>query len=103
MSSSASSLSNDSFYASELQRALNEQTFGISSFKITQRSSLDATAGVTLLEGDQLEIILFANGYKQVGTDAVYETIDDLLSSLSPSYVVKRHEALVAKLQQLAR
>jgi hypothetical protein len=52
------------FTSTELQRALQEQLFGIASFHMLQPSDrLQAVAIVTLLEGPKLTISLTSRGY----------------------------------------
>lgn len=52
-----------SFPAGELERALSEQSFGIASYEITERSALEAAARVVLLEGEVVSISLTSRGY----------------------------------------
>ena len=52
-----------SFPTGELERALSEQSFGIASYEITERSALEATARVVLLEGEVVSISLTSRGY----------------------------------------
>jgi hypothetical protein len=52
------------FYRSELARALNEQTFGISSSEITRFTEDEAEASITLLEGNIITVVLSSAGYK---------------------------------------
>jgi hypothetical protein len=55
----------DSFFSSELERALEEQSFGIAGFELlTSTSSLESSALVTLLEGDIVNISLSSRGYQ---------------------------------------
>jgi hypothetical protein len=55
----------DSFFSSELERALEEQSFGIAGFELVRStSSLESSAFVTLLEGDVVNISLSARGYQ---------------------------------------
>lgn len=51
------------FCTAELERALSEQLFGISSYSITLSSPLRAVASVTLLEGRTVAIQLTTRGY----------------------------------------
>ncbi|KAI0304594.1 hypothetical protein BC826DRAFT_977101 [Russula brevipes] len=87
---------------SELARALNEQTFGISSSEVTHFTEDEAEASITLLEGNIITVALSSAGYKVLGQGRFYETLDDLLSSTSPAYAAKRMETLMARLQALA-
>ncbi|THH12284.1 hypothetical protein EW146_g7758 [Bondarzewia mesenterica] len=98
------------FFEEELRSALHEQAFGISCFEMIRATSLDATAALTILEGNRIEFTLFTGGYQISGAEnysavlgVVYETIEDLLSAISPLYVEKKHEALVARLALLSR
>lgn len=55
----------DSFFYSELERALNEQSFGIAAFQLARpTTSLEASSYVTLLEGNVVHISLSARGYQ---------------------------------------
>lgn len=55
----------DSFFYLELERALNEQSFGITRFQLARpTTSLEASAYVTLLEGNTVHISLSARGYQ---------------------------------------
>lgn len=51
------------FYARELGKALGEQSFGIRDFQITEDSSLQCSASVTLLEGNTIQVTLKKSGY----------------------------------------
>jgi len=54
-----------SFFSSELERALEEQSFGISEFELEDStSSLESSALVTLLEGEVVAISLSSRGYQ---------------------------------------
>jgi hypothetical protein len=51
--------------SSELEMALDEQSFGIAGFElVSSTSSLESSALVTLLEGDVVHISLSARGYQ---------------------------------------
>lgn len=52
-----------SFYASELQTALEEQIFGIQSFSFASSTPYEAKASVKLLEGDSIIVRLTIQGY----------------------------------------
>ena len=55
----------DSFFYLELERALGEQSFGITAFQLVgPTTSLEASAYVTLLEGNIVHISLSARGYQ---------------------------------------
>jgi len=89
------------FYRRELTQALNEQTFGISCSEIICSTESEAQATVTLLEGNTIDVVLSSAGYKMSDHETFYETLDDLLSSMSPAHAAKRVEMLVGKLQGL--
>ena len=52
------------FTRSELDRALSEQSFGITSYEITDSTELEASARVVLLEGNVIIISLTSRGYQ---------------------------------------
>lgn len=52
-----------SFYADELHRALQEQSFGIESFSMENATSLQATATVKILEGLNVTLKLTIRGF----------------------------------------
>lgn len=53
------------FFTSELDRSLREQSFGIAGFETMRPTgSLEASAHVTLLEGDVVTISLTSRGYQ---------------------------------------
>ena len=52
------------FTRSELDRALSEQSFGITSYEITDSTELEASARVALLEGNVIIISLTSRGYQ---------------------------------------
>ena len=56
--------SSSTFYRNELHRALEEQKFGISSYKLGQSSALEANAQVVLLEGTKITIVISIRGYQ---------------------------------------
>jgi len=89
------------FYIDELQRALSEQAIAIRSFSVIDSSSLQATASVTLLEGNDITIKLTNRGY-QSADDIIFETIEDLLRSVSPLYAQKSHALLLQALEGLS-
>ncbi|KAI0274956.1 hypothetical protein BC834DRAFT_850484 [Gloeopeniophorella convolvens] len=100
------------FYRIELERALSEQSFGVERSEIVYSNEHEAGASVTLLEGEIITAVLSSAGYKVsdaehlarelAAQETYYETLDDLLSSKSPSYAAKRVNVLMAKLQGLA-
>ncbi|KAG6332812.1 hypothetical protein ID866_6276 [Astraeus odoratus] len=93
--------SSSNFFYNELQRALSEQSFGIARYEVAKPiSPHEATASVTMLEGPCVSITLNARGY-HVNSDQIFESIEDLLMSLSPKYTQKKSDALFAKLQGL--
>ena len=51
------------FTKSELERALSEQSFGISAYEIVTCTELEASAVVTLLEGKTVSVSLTPRGY----------------------------------------
>ncbi|KAH8997414.1 splicing factor 3B subunit 10-domain-containing protein [Lactarius akahatsu] len=89
------------FYRRELARALDEQSFGITHSEVTHFSENEAEATITLLEGQAVNVALSSAGYKVTAEETYYETLDDLLSFISPSYAAKRVEALMERLQGL--
>lgn len=106
------------FFRDELHRALSEQSYGISSFTLKdQTSRLFSAASVELLEGNVIEICLTAHGYgvmsicvgitlkltsvQIVGSEGTHETVDALLSQVSPRYREAQNQALFSKLQAL--
>jgi len=97
-----------SFFTAELERSLREQSFGIAGFEPMRPSgSLEASAHVTLLEGEAITISLTSRGYQLVKnhrTQAgkVYEAIESLLQSVSGAYERKRRDTLFAKLEKLS-
>lgn len=117
-----SSSSSSSFCRTELQRALKEQAFGIQNFSITSSSSQQASALVVLLEGQRLVVQLTTRGFSvckksplftasnayffsqivNFKSTKIHETIENLLQSVSPLYVKKRQEALLAALSELS-
>jgi Protein of unknown function (DUF727) len=111
------------FLSSELQRALNEQSFGIATYTLApSASALQAIASVTLLEGRTIFITLSARGYRvrrrvrlypslsecrslflcQVGNYSTYESLDALLQAVSPMYARRRQELLIRRLEELS-
>jgi len=101
----------DSFLPTELERALNEQSFAIAGFELmTSTSPLEASALVTLLEGDVVRVSLSARGYQLTRNPhsgsppepEIFEAIEALLGSSSPLYEKKRSETLFARLETLS-
>ncbi|KZS92894.1 hypothetical protein SISNIDRAFT_549931 [Sistotremastrum niveocremeum HHB9708] len=100
------------FYRDEMTRALSEQSYGISAYSISTSSRMDADAEVTILEGSKCTIHLNCNGYKLVAaapaipnttTGVIYENMEELLQAVSPLFLKKRGELLVAKLNSRQR
>ncbi|KAI6030954.1 hypothetical protein F5J12DRAFT_713244 [Pisolithus orientalis] len=94
-----------SFFYNELRRALSEQTFGIARYEVaTPVSAYEATASVTVLEGSCVSVTLTGRGYHVgigLSNGQTFETIEDLLMSISPKYAQQRSDALFAKLRGL--
>ncbi|KIK06161.1 hypothetical protein K443DRAFT_285809 [Laccaria amethystina LaAM-08-1] len=94
-----------SFCNAELDRALKEQGFAIHSYAITSSSPRQASASVVLLEGRRLTITLTTQGYSidngKLSSRNVYETLENLLQSVSTMYNQRRQEALFAALEKL--
>ncbi|KAJ7147102.1 hypothetical protein C8R43DRAFT_1129883 [Mycena crocata] len=101
------------FCADELQHALAEEssTSAIGPFRLTASAPLCATASVTLLEGRTILINLTTNGYSIVPGDMgsqaaaeptgpTFESIEQLLRSVSTMYEQRRQEALIAALER---
>jgi len=97
------------FDSDELERALEEQSFGISEFELEDStSSLESSALVTLLEGEVVAISLSSRGYQLIRNPRsssprmgkIYEAIESLLQSVSPMYERKRRENLFAQLER---
>ncbi|KAI0769912.1 hypothetical protein C8Q74DRAFT_1202280 [Fomes fomentarius] len=101
------------FVEEELVRALNEQSFGLSSYEIVSTSPLKAIARVVLLEEAIIMVSLTSRGYQlnspseppsdsDLDAEAVFENIEQLLQSVSPSYEAARRSVFVAKLSALS-
>ncbi|KAL0961321.1 hypothetical protein HGRIS_006279 [Hohenbuehelia grisea] len=103
-----------SFFGTELQRALREQAFGITSFELVDAGPLQAGAKVTLLEGSAVTVTLTGRGYHwdahqsqrpsvsaSSSSGQVYEGIEDLLTAISPLYQQRFQETLFSKLAKL--
>ncbi|KXN88257.1 hypothetical protein AN958_07716 [Leucoagaricus sp. SymC.cos] len=96
-----------SFFGQELHRALREQGPAIHSFKIVNAGPLQAVARVKILEGHTIEVLLTQQGYKvdckpNEGMSSTFESVEDLLHSLSPLYAQRRSEALFEALKRLS-
>lgn len=74
---SSSPTTPSSFFSSELKRALSEQIFGISGYKLGTSSSYEANAKVDLLEGAQMLISLSYRGFQvsQMGAFTYYSAL----------------------------
>ncbi|KAK7690366.1 hypothetical protein QCA50_007023 [Cerrena zonata] len=101
------------FTHSELERALSEQSFGITSYEIISSSELEASARVVLLEGSVIVVSLTSRGYQIVPSsktdeieaglpDDVFEEVDILLQAISERYRQARQMALMEKLALLS-
>ncbi|KAJ7675697.1 hypothetical protein DFH06DRAFT_977054 [Mycena polygramma] len=96
------------FCADELQQALAEESSAsaIGPYHLTSTASLGATASVTLLEGRTISINLTTNGYSDdTGgrkTGKTFESIEQLLRSVSSMYEQRRQEALIAALERVS-
>ncbi|KAJ7025365.1 hypothetical protein C8F04DRAFT_1269254 [Mycena alexandri] len=101
------------FCADELQLALTEESSAsaIGPFRLTAKAPLCATASVTLLEGHTISVNLTTNGYSIVPgdgqshnragpTESTFESIEQLLRSVSTMYEQRRQEALIAALER---
>ncbi len=119
-----------SFMLEELERALAEQSFAISSFETTSSSPLKATARVVLLEGEVVLVSLTSRGYQVCDnglasgmlrthsvqlhspseapmdpdhdTEIIFETIEQLLQTVSPQFESAQSSALMEKLELLS-
>ena len=112
------------FPGGELTHALQEHSFGVSQFEITSVSAHEASARIILLEQSSVTVVLTTSGYAvrmlyidgyergplmrivQINQGAglkTFETLEDLLASISPAYVERRQQSLLAKLQVLAQ
>ncbi|KAJ6585125.1 hypothetical protein B0H19DRAFT_1108379 [Mycena capillaripes] len=107
------------FCADELQHALAEESSAsaIGPFRLTSTAALCATASVTLLEGRTILINLTTNGYSIIPGDGqndiggqtltaptgqTFESIEQLLRSVSTMYEQRRQEALIAALERVS-
>ncbi|GAA5822674.1 hypothetical protein JCM11251_004337 [Rhodosporidiobolus azoricus] len=100
-----------SFAASELQQALSEVPWGLRSHRILHSDAAgEARAEVDLLETGQTAVVLCREGGWSVveakggcpNPDTVFETLDDLLLAVSPTFEAKRMEKLFEKLNAVA-
>ncbi|PFH53986.1 hypothetical protein AMATHDRAFT_186670 [Amanita thiersii Skay4041] len=100
--------SHPSFFATELQQALLENSPGIRSFTITATSSVHCSASVILLEGQRVDITLRFNGYSLDNSErhsqraqTTYETVEGLLMDISPLHRQWSETALTKALERL--
>ncbi|KAI0755219.1 hypothetical protein C8Q80DRAFT_418593 [Daedaleopsis nitida] len=100
------------FVEEELNHTLTEQSFGISSYEIVSTSPLKATAKIVLLEEETVMVSLTSRGFQlhspseppmdpDLDAEIVFETIEQLLQSVSPRYGAAQRSALMAKLNAL--
>ncbi|KAJ3480059.1 hypothetical protein NLI96_g8617 [Meripilus lineatus] len=103
------------FTTTELERAISEQSFGISGYELlaSESTEREASALVTLLEGKQINVSLTPRGFgfREIGPgtqdaddrdQTIFETIEDLLRSVSPLYVQAHGQALFRKLSEIS-
>ncbi|CAL1712703.1 unnamed protein product [Somion occarium] len=96
----------------ELEQALSEQSFGITSYKITSSTDLQASARVVLLEGNTITISLTSRGYEVIDSSSaepesnqagnIFEDVEHLLQSVSNQYSNARQKALMERLTLLS-
>ncbi|KAL5501555.1 hypothetical protein ACEPAH_8815 [Sanghuangporus vaninii] len=102
--SASPSSGSPSFFRTELEHALSEQSFGIAGYAMQSATAHDASAAVTLLERVQIIITLTIRGYRvaeglvPANENPEFEVLEALLQHYSPMYNSKRAELLVAKL-----
>lgn len=53
-----------SFAPAELEQALKEQAYGISSYEISKKSPMESIAEVITLEGEHIRLCLTPRGYE---------------------------------------
>ncbi|KAJ3539039.1 hypothetical protein NM688_g6425 [Phlebia brevispora] len=94
------------FPAAELQQALQEQSFGIKSFELSEAPEHEASAHVDLLEGRGVRVSLTSRGYQLHDSselrEHLFETIEDALQAVSPLYVKAKNNVLHEKLVAFA-
>ncbi|KAJ7505184.1 hypothetical protein B0H11DRAFT_1977257 [Mycena galericulata] len=109
------------FCADELRHALAEESSvsAIGPFRLTHTAPLCATASVTLLEGRTIFINLTTSGYSIILDEGngnrqtpgkampepagpTFESIEQLLRSVSTLYEQRRQEALIAALERVS-
>ena len=74
----------------ELERALSEQSFGISAYAIVSSTELEATAVVTLLEGRTLSVVLTPRGYEARCDLLTFEDSKKVLTLHGSSRTIQR-------------
>jgi hypothetical protein len=97
------------FFQDELRLALNDISYGIKQYKLLPNSddlgssSITASAVVDLFEGRQVKIAICQGGYYvDDGTpERYYESIDVLLSTISPQFESRKAGQLAAALAGL--
>ncbi|GHJ87829.1 hypothetical protein NliqN6_4231 [Naganishia liquefaciens] len=80
------------FFAAELTRALNENAYGVESYR--QDGS---KASIVTMEGKELTIECVNDGFV-VAAGQTYETLDSLLLNSSPAFMQKMSDRLMEKL-----
>ncbi|KAJ3812791.1 hypothetical protein F5876DRAFT_36569 [Lentinula aff. lateritia] len=91
------------FYINELERALSEQAPFIRTFSVDSSSSLQAIGSVTLLEGNVINIEITNRGFhSHQARELPFETIEDLLQTVSPLYTRQRQSVLLDALEKLS-
>jgi len=99
------------FTLTELDQALKEQSFGISSYVIDSVTELEAIASIVLLEGNEISVSLTPNGFtirknsdtNETNIGRTFEEIEVILNVVSPKYGAARHQEIVAKLAEFAQ
>jgi len=99
------------WYQEELQRAAQEQLFGVTAVgKLKEYSNEElqndvpsAQIPITLLEGATINVKVSHAGYSILGenNNLNYTTLDDLLQSVSPEWNERRKEELCARLDKI--
>lgn len=96
-----------SFSKPELIRALSEVEYGIIAYRVVEDlcDAHQAVSEVELLEKRQIKVKLTARGYEieehQDDEPRIYETLEDLLWSVSPSYRERHQAEIIARLSRL--
>ncbi|KAI0690454.1 hypothetical protein C8T65DRAFT_97781 [Cerioporus squamosus] len=100
------------FMEEELKRALNEQAFGITKYEMVSSSPMKATARVVLIENDAILVSLTSRGFQlhspteapndpDHDAETVFETLEQLLTHVSPKFEAAHRSALQVKLEAL--